>query len=143
MASQDTRFKPGQSGNPGGRPKSRPFRDALMAEVRAGDGGSDALADIARQLVARALSGDHQSIGLLVDRLEGRPVASPSLDLQTPLSQLNPADALGAIADAVATGQISPQEGQQMASLIESRIKAIEMVDLERRLSELEAAKGR
>ena len=54
---------------------------------------------------------------------------------------MQPAEAFGAITDAVAGGEISPQQGQQLAGLIESQMKAIEMSELEERLSELEKRK--
>jgi hypothetical protein len=33
MASETTQSRPGQSGNPGGRPKTKPLAEALRAEL--------------------------------------------------------------------------------------------------------------
>jgi hypothetical protein len=92
-------------------------------------------------LLDKARTGDHQAMALLIDRLEGKAIATANLDLDIPLSQMDSATALGTIADAVSSGRISPQEGTQMASLIETRMKAIEMVEFEARLTELEQRK--
>ena len=46
--------------------------------------------------------------------------------------------ALGTITKAVAQGEITPLEGQSMANIIETHRRAIETMDLERRLTELE-----
>ena len=46
--------------------------------------------------------------------------------------------ALGTITKAVAQGEITPLEGQSMANIIEAHRRAIETMDLERRLTELE-----
>jgi hypothetical protein len=46
--------------------------------------------------------------------------------------------AVGAVADAVGAGDITPDEGQAVASILEAKRKAIETVDLEARLSALE-----
>ncbi len=46
--------------------------------------------------------------------------------------------ALGAILAAVAAGNITPAEGQQVASVVESYRRAIETVDLESRIAALE-----
>ncbi len=54
-----------------------------------------------------------------------------------------PQDVLGAIATvvgAVSRGAITPSEGQVLASLIETQRKAIEIVELERRLAAVEQA---
>ena len=54
-----------------------------------------------------------------------------------------PQDVLGAIATvvgAVSRGTIAPSEGQALASLIETQRKAIEIVELERRLAAVEQA---
>jgi hypothetical protein len=46
--------------------------------------------------------------------------------------------AVGAVADAVGAGEITPDEGQAVASILEAKRRAIETVDLEARLSALE-----
>ncbi len=62
-------FQPGQSGNPGGRPKSKPWADAIK---RALDKRSD-LDAIAEKLVDAAASGDLPALRELGDRLDGKP----------------------------------------------------------------------
>lgn len=69
-------WQPGQSGNPNGRPKSKPFREALRRAIAAAGDDRDVLKDVADSLVAEALSGDVQAIRELADRLDGK-VAQP------------------------------------------------------------------
>lgn len=70
-------FEPGQSGNPGGRPKTKPFREALEMEAKLAEAGEACFAQKgslrwnARQLLEQ---GDVQSIKELADRLDGKPV---------------------------------------------------------------------
>lgn len=68
-------FEPGKSGNPGGKPKQKPFRDALNMEMISAANGEECLAPPgslrwnARQLL---MQGDVQSIKELADRLDGK-----------------------------------------------------------------------
>lgn len=68
-------FEPGKSGNPGGRPKTKPFKDALLMEALAAERGDPCEAKPgslrwnARQLL---MQGDVQSIKELADRLDGK-----------------------------------------------------------------------
>lgn len=66
-------FVKGQSGNPGGRPKEKPFRDALRVELAATGEDAKALRDIARALIGKAQEGDIQAIREIADRLDGKP----------------------------------------------------------------------
>ena len=67
-------WKPGQSGNPGGRPRFAFFRDALRAELgRVVDGGVTVAEKIARKLGQRAMRGDVQAAKFLAERTEGTP----------------------------------------------------------------------
>ena len=84
-------FKKGQSGNPGGRPKEKPFADALRMEIA--DAGEDhkALRRVARKLIENAESGDIRAIRELADRLDGKPMQAvdANVDLSTdPLTEL-------------------------------------------------------
>lgn len=68
-------FQPGQSGNPGGRPKTKPFRDALLIEARAAENGDPCEAKPgslrwnARKLLEQ---GDVPAIREIADRLDGK-----------------------------------------------------------------------
>jgi len=67
-------FQPGQSGNPGGRPKKMHLTDALREELE--DKGSDGVANdvaIARKLVKMARAGNMDAIKEIGDRTEGKP----------------------------------------------------------------------
>jgi Family of unknown function (DUF5681) len=65
-------FEKGKSGNPGGRPKGKPFRDALMMEIKAAGDNHKALRKIAAALLAKAANGDVPAINSLADRTDGK-----------------------------------------------------------------------
>lgn len=68
-------FQPGQSGNPSGRPKSRPFREALDRAIKAASDDPDtklSLDDIATALLVKAQSGDVPAIKELAERYDGK-----------------------------------------------------------------------
>lgn len=68
-------FQQGQSGNPGGRPKSKPFKEALLIEAKAAENGQACEAPMgslrwnARKLLEQ---GDVPSIREVADRLDGK-----------------------------------------------------------------------
>lgn len=69
-------FEKGQSGNPGGRPKDKPFREALRMELAAlKDEDPKALRGLARKLLTLASEGDNAlpAIKEIADRLDGKP----------------------------------------------------------------------
>lgn len=65
-------FQPGQSGNPNGRPKTKPFKDALQRALKAADDDEAMLNAVALALVKKAQDGDVPAIKELADRLDGR-----------------------------------------------------------------------
>jgi hypothetical protein len=71
------RFKPGQSGNPGGRPRTAKLSEACRAKLASpipGDPESRSYAEaIADKLAQLALKGDIRAAQELADRAEGRP----------------------------------------------------------------------
>jgi hypothetical protein len=71
-----TRWRPGQSGNPGGRPKRTPLTDAcreVLAQPVPGDTKGRTYAKaIAEKLAARAVEGDIRAAQELADRAEGK-----------------------------------------------------------------------
>ena len=91
-------FQPGQSGNPGGRPKDRPFQTALMMEAKLAEQGlaceapKGSLRHIARQLLERA-SEDTISAREVADRIDGKPVALFPVDEDgNPIGRLSEGD---------------------------------------------------
>lgn len=72
------RFQPGQSGNPGGRPKMKAWRDALKREIerRAAPGAEDKLASglerIAKIVVDNAEMGERDAWQEIGNRLDGK-----------------------------------------------------------------------
>lgn len=63
-------FKPGQSGNPGGRPKKR-LIDQILTELLEENEGADAT-EIAKALIAMAKK-DPKTAQLVAERTEGKP----------------------------------------------------------------------
>lgn len=70
-----TPFKPGQSGNPNGRPKKRPFKEALdriLKEEAKGADESGGLDEIVRALYTKAKTGDVAAIKEIAERYDGK-----------------------------------------------------------------------
>lgn len=81
-------FKPGVSGNPGGRPAGRP---SIVSEIRRlahaeAEYDSDApegetwVERIARKIVVGAALGDPRLVAIVLDRLDGKPVVGTPAD---------------------------------------------------------------
>jgi hypothetical protein len=66
-------FKPGQSGNPGGRPKKKLFREALTKVLENAGEDSEKLKSIAQALFDKAITGDVSAIKEVRDTLDGKP----------------------------------------------------------------------
>ncbi len=71
-------WKPGQSGNPGGRPVKKPFTEALRKALANKDGASPedqgkTLTELAVKLVELGLTGERWAIVEIRDTLEGKP----------------------------------------------------------------------
>lgn len=68
-----TPFKPGQSGNPKGRPKKLPALDKLLAEVLGSPDDDDSPAkEILEALAKRAKKGDTRAAEIILDRAYGK-----------------------------------------------------------------------
>lgn len=66
-------FKPGQSGNPNGRPKKLPEIDKLLADVLGEDGENSEAKAILKALLTKAKKGDTRAAEILLDRAYGKP----------------------------------------------------------------------
>ena len=102
----------------------------------------DAGEDILNKLVEAAKTGDLRATDLVLSRIwpvrKGRPV---SLDLPKIETAADLVAALGLVADAVGIGDITPDEGQAVSAVLETKRRAIETVELETRIAALEQEK--
>lgn len=119
----DHLWKPGQSGNPAGKKKGTKNRKSLILEELEKDGSALALA-----IKAKALEGDPTCLSLWLSRLE--PIARTrgetvelEFDAAKPL-----AEQLQQIVTAVANGELTLEQGEQMAKLAErlATVRALE-----------------
>lgn len=134
-----SQFKPGQSGNPAGRPKGARHKTTLAIEALL-EGEAEALT---RKAVEMALAGDMQALRLCMDRLAPpRKDRSVTFDLP-PIETLEDLPkATRALMAAVATGELTPAEAAELGKLVDAHVKAIEATDLNRRLEALEGMRA-
>jgi hypothetical protein len=130
-------FRPGQSGNPSGRPRGSRNASTIALESLL-DGQAKALTQKAIDL---ALAGDLIAIRLCLDRIlpvrKHRPIefALPAIETIADAPK-----AIGAITAAVASGEITVSDAADVSRLVEAYVRAIEASDLDKRLRALEEA---
>jgi hypothetical protein len=136
---RDTRFKPGESGNPEGRPKGSRNATTLALEALL-DGEAETLT---RKAIELGKGGDLTALRLCLDR-----IVPPRKDRHIAFAlpgMKEPADAakgLAAIVAAVANGELTPSEAAELTKLVESFARVLETVDHEERLQALEGKIG-
>jgi hypothetical protein len=130
------RGRPFAKGNAGRRPGSKNRLSAISALLLAGEEQ-----DLVRRAIELAKAGDTQMLKFLLNRILPRERA-----VKVNLPKMEYADdaveALGSIAQAVSGGQISPSEGAALAAIVNSYARAIELVDLVKRLETIEQQIG-
>lgn len=128
----DGTFGPGNSGKPkGARHKATTAALALL------DGQAEALA---QKAIETALAGDTTALRLCLDRIAPpRKDAPVSFTLPPMTTAKDAATAAAAILDAVALGDLTPNEAAQIMGLIETYRRTLETCELEARVAALEA----
>lgn len=127
-------FARGVSGNPAGRPVGARNAATQLAETLL-DGEAEALT---RALVERALAGDPAMLKLAIERIVPRRVRTRPLPLPEIKSAADLAPAMAAIARAAAEGAITPSDAAELARMVETALRALEIGDFDRRLAMLE-----
>ena len=136
------RFAPGNPGGPG-RPRSRgtELRRAAEEAITA-----EHVTAIIRKATRMALEGNPAAMRLVLERVCGRAPDAPTegVRLGLTLPQLHTAEncafAIDQLADALCNGTCDRDAAKVMLDVIQARLKAIETVDHETRLAELEKA---
>jgi len=129
-------FQPGQSGNPAGRPQGSRNKATLAMEALM-DGQAET---ITQKAIDLALEGDTTALRLCLERIlpprKSRPV---NITLPEVKTAEGVAEAQSVVVQAVADGELTPEEGSIITGNLEARRKAIETVDHESRISALES----
>ncbi len=130
-------FKPGQSGNPNGRPKgTKNISTRLLSELE-----SD-LPELLEATKAKALEGDTGALRLLLERMipakksESKAISIPNLAKAKTLTEK-----AEVIIQAIGNGDLPPDVGSQLISSVGSVAKIIEIDELVKRIESLENAK--
>ena len=135
---QGTKFAPGQSGNPAGKPKGARNRTTLAIEALL-EGEADALT---RKAIEMAKAGDGPALRMCLDRLAPpRKDAPVCFELPVIKSVADAVEASSALLSAVAAGDVTPDEGSRIMALLTSHKVLVETGEFERRLEVLEAAR--
>lgn len=128
-------WKPGQSGNPAGKPSGARNRATQMVMALM-EGAAE---EITTTIIDAAKKGDLAAAKLVLERLappvRERAIALALPNTDTP-SGIN--EAQRKIVEAVGSGDLLPAEGTALAGIVEVRRKAYETNEMDQRISELE-----
>ena len=129
------RGRPFAPGNPG-RPKGARNQITVLTEGLL----NEDVEAVVRSVIEAAKAGDMTAARIILDRVlpvrKGRPVR---FELPTGEGPSELAEALSAVLTAVAQGELTPEEGNNVAAMLETHWKVIEIAEFDRRLTALEA----
>jgi hypothetical protein len=129
-----TRGRPFAKGNPG-RPHGSKNRTTAIAQALLAEEESE----LVRKAVELAKAGDVQMLKFLLDRLLPKErlikIDLPPLDFAD-----EAIDGMAMVGGAIAEGKITPNEGAALSSMISGYSRAIEVLDLSRRIEAIEAS---
>jgi Family of unknown function (DUF5681) len=128
-------FTRGQSGNPAGKPRGTRHRVTVLAEKLM----QDDTEAVVRAVIDAAKGGDMTAARLILDRIaparKGCPISFPLPKIDTTADVTN---ALSAVVASIASGELTPEEATAVSSVIETKRKAIEIQEIEKRVVALE-----
>jgi hypothetical protein len=129
-------FKPGESGNPGGKPPGAKNRTTLLAQALF-DGEAEALT---RKIIELAKAGDMQALKVCVDRL-CPPLKAQAATVQIDIPETDSmGDTANAFIKAAAYGRLPPDVAAQLVSAVGTLARVVEIDELKIRLAALESA---
>jgi ribosomal protein L35 len=128
----DTKFKPG---NPGRRHGARHKVTRAIEELLEGEHEA-----LTRKAIEKALEGDMVALRLCLDRIAPPRKDGPISVMLPPVkSAAEAVEASAVLLEAVAGGEVTPDEAARVMALLVSHKTILEAGDLERRVAELEA----
>lgn len=131
-----SKFLEGQSGNPQGRPVGIPDRRTKLRALL-----HPHAEELVKKAVELALGGDVNALRLCIDRLIPK-VKDESINTILPNSNLSNSNALiennSAVLQAIAEGELTPEQGKVLTSILEIQQKMILNNDVVQRLDAIE-----
>lgn len=126
-----TKFKPGQTGNPNGRPKDKTPATLLRKSI------INDMPAIILTLIEQAKNGDTAAAKILLDRC--CPALKPqAMPINLPVNG-SLAEQGGEVIRATLSGQIAPDIGSQLITALSNQGKLIELQELTERIAALES----
>ena len=95
------------------------------------------MAEVMRTAIRKAKDGDNECIGI-VERHWSRHDRPVVLDLPEVVDAASLAEAQRRVISATAKGRITPRQGHSFATLLEYRRRALDTIEFEKRLTEIE-----
>ena len=131
-------FEPGNKKGIGRPVGSRNNATILLEKMMADDGEK-----VVQAVLIAAQAGDMTAARLVLDRIcQPRKGRAIKLDLPKVETAADLMGAMGVVVDAMAQGEISPDEATAVGGVLELRRKSIETAELEARIVALEAKAG-
>jgi len=129
------KFRKGQSGNPGGKPKGCRNATTILFDEMLKDNAKDLI----EKTIAMAKGGDGPALRLCIDRLapprKDRPVW---FELPKMKESRDAVNASSAIVEAVASGELTPVEAAELSKIVDSYARVLQTAEFEQRIIKLE-----
>lgn len=125
-------FRPGESGNPGGRPKGSSLHSRLTDAV------GDKFDELVQTILNAALAGDMSAASLLMGRMVPaiRPIQEP---MPFPMYGTTLTEKAESVLDAVATGKLSASDGKLILDALAGVIRVQDGEILAKQLEQIQA----
>jgi hypothetical protein len=134
-----TRFQPGQSGNPAGRPAGSRNQATLVAESIIGEHLAEVVATGCRKAKEGSVSAINTIISRAVPPARRRTVM---VDLPEVVTIADLPAAHARVTRLFAAGEITDEEAARFATVLEAHRRALEVADLDQRVAAVEETLG-